>query len=226
MNDKALHRPLSRRPRPRVKCPSATIKKRIFGSPFVATFARRIVQTSRSGSLQFVRSAGGKSGVDHGQGRQRICRERPSACVATSVSLSRLSRCSSTCAIVRTASVGQARRGAAPRTFPRMPSAWMVRTASIPGRATPGPASTTISARLAGQRFAGPGRPARHDLEFRSGCSPTQPSRLQRCRSGKNDDTGGRLPWTRRLIGRRSRLPAEALAAVWRQSRQPHQRPG
>ena len=57
------------------------------------------------------------------QRRQRICREPPSACVAPSVSLSLLSRWWSTCAIVETASVGQACHGPATRIFRRKPSA-------------------------------------------------------------------------------------------------------
>jgi hypothetical protein len=81
------------------------------------------------------------------QRRQRICLEPPSACVAHSVLLSLLSRCWSTCAIVKTASFGQACHGAALRTFRGKPSAWKVLIRYIPGRVTPGIALTTISAR-------------------------------------------------------------------------------
>jgi hypothetical protein len=221
MNDEAPHRPVSRRQHLLVKCASATGKKRIFGWSFVGTFERRIVSRHPRRDRWISSECRRTPGLDHRSEETAICRERPSACVATSMSLSRLSRCSSTCAIVKTASVGQGRHGAAPRTFPRKPSAWMVPTRSIPGRVTPGHVSTTISARLVGQQFAGPERQPRRDLASRLGCSPIPHSRPQRCLSGRRDDTGGRRPWTQRHIGTRNRPPAEAFVATGRQSRQP-----
>jgi hypothetical protein len=73
-----------------------------------------------------------------GQRRQRICREPPSACVVPSLSLSPLSRWWSTCAIVETANVDQARRGPATRIFREKPSARMLLIRYIPGRVAPG----------------------------------------------------------------------------------------
>ena len=162
--------------------------------------------------------------ADRQSGRDATCRERPSACVAPSVSPSPPNRCWSTCATVKTASCGQARHGAAPRTFRTMRSGWMVRTRFIPGPATRGPVSTTISAQPAGRLFAGPARRAPRDLASRLGPLTMPHSLLQRCLFGKKDDTRGRLPSTMWLIGTRNlrrRLLAESAMAACRQRRYP-----
>jgi hypothetical protein len=130
--------------------------------------------------------------------------------VAPSVSSSLPSRCWSTSATVRTASFGQARHGAAPRTFPRKLSAWRVPTKYIPARVTPGPVSTTISARPVGQRFAGRERPAPRDLGSRLEHLTIRRSPLHRCPFGKRDDTRGRLLSRMWPTGKRNRLLAEA----------------
>jgi hypothetical protein len=150
------------------------------------------------------------------QGRRRLCREPRSACVAPSVPLSPPSLSWSTCVIVKTASAGQGCHGVAPRTFRLKPSASMVRTGFMRGRATPAPVSITISAQPAASPFAGSGRRAARDLEFRSGCSTIRHSPPRRSLFGKKDDTRGRLPWTTWRIGTRNRLPlllAKALLA-------------
>jgi hypothetical protein len=97
------------------------------------------------------------------KGRQRICREPPDAFVATSASSSLPSLSWSTCATVKTVSVARACHGAARRIFRAKPFASMVRTRSIQERVTPGPASTTISARPAGHSVLGP-RDGRHAI--------------------------------------------------------------
>jgi hypothetical protein len=185
------------------------MKKRIFGYSLVGTFVRGIRGSHPIEDCWFLPGAGGKTDRTINQRRQRRCRERPSACVAPSVSPSLPSRCWSTCATVKTASFGQARHGAAPRTFPRKPSAWMVPTRYIPGRVTLALVSITISARPVGQLFVGPERPAPRDLASRSGHLTIRHSPLHRYRFGKSDDTRGRRMWKTWLTGTRNRLLVE-----------------
>jgi hypothetical protein len=167
----------------------------------------------RGGPVFLRARAENRIGLSASQRRQRKCRERPSACVAPSVSSSVLSRCWSTCATVRTASFGQARHGAAPHTFPRKPSAWRVPTRSIPGRVTPGPVSTIISVRPVGQLFAGPARPAPRGLASRLGHLTIRHSPPHRYPFGKNDDTRGHRRWRMWIIGTHNRASLRRVPA-------------